>query len=71
MIPWVERHLVEFATRAAVTIDRNAWREGFNAALCEVLVDRLSVYAMVNRVKQQTFLPRVVRMWRHLWGSGA
>ena len=41
-------------------------RATFAAALAEVLIDRLSVYAMVHRVRPQRFLPRVVRTWSPL-----
>jgi thioester reductase-like protein len=59
----IDRHLRAFATGAAVAVDPHAWRAGFAAALYELLVDRLSVYAMVHRVKPQTFLPRVLLTW--------
>jgi hypothetical protein len=63
----IDRHAAQFAARAGVATDRTAWRRGFHAALCELLVDRLSVYAMVHRVKPQTFLPRVLRTWHSLY----
>ena len=43
------------------------WERGFRAALCELLVDRLSFYAMIDRVRPQRFLPRVVRSWLNLF----
>ena len=49
-----------------MTVDRAAWQEAFASALAELLVDRLSVYAMVHRVRPQRFLPRVLRTWSHL-----
>jgi hypothetical protein len=42
------------------------WYASFGAALAELLIDRLSVYAMVHRVKPQAFLPRVLRTWSEL-----
>ena len=63
----IDRHLCALAAGTPVMVDRDAWRAGFAAALCELLVDRLSVYAMVNRVKAQTFLPRVLRTWHALF----
>ena len=55
-------------TRASVErlIDGHASPAEFGAALAELLVDRLSIYAMVHRVKPQRFLPRVLRTWAHL-----
>ena len=44
---------------AGVPVDRAEWHAAFGAALAELLIDRLSVYAMVHRVKPQSFLPRV------------
>jgi hydroxymethylglutaryl-CoA reductase (NADPH) len=63
----VDQHLARFARKAGVEPDRATWRAGFNAALCELLVDRLSVYAMVHRVRAQAFLPRVLRTWTTLY----
>jgi aminoglycoside phosphotransferase (APT) family kinase protein len=63
----IDRHLCAFAAGARLTIDHDLWRASFAAALCELLVDRLSVYAMVHRVKPQSFLPRVLRAWRMLF----
>jgi thioester reductase-like protein len=62
----IERHRERFASEARVTADRAAWHASFGAALSELLIDRLSVYAMVHRVKPQAFLPRVVRTWAAL-----
>jgi thioester reductase-like protein len=42
------------------------WREGFAAALSLLLIDRLSFYAMIHRVRQQPFLPGVLRTWGRL-----
>jgi thioester reductase-like protein len=63
----VERHRCAFVAGTRVTVDRESWRAAFAAALCELLVDRLSVYAMVHRVKAQRFLPRVLRSWFALY----
>jgi thioester reductase-like protein len=42
------------------------WREGFRAALSLLLIDRLAFYAMIQRVRPQSFLPRVLRTWQRL-----
>ena len=59
----IDRHARRFAATAGVPIDRSVWRASFASALAELLVDRLSVYAMVHRVRPQRFLPRVLRTW--------
>ena len=59
----IDRHAARFAAVAGVAVDTAAWRAAFAAALAEVLIDRLSVYAMVHRVRPQAFLPRVLRTW--------
>jgi hydroxymethylglutaryl-CoA reductase (NADPH) len=64
----IDRHRRAFSTGARVAVDRDAWGEAFAAALCELLVDRLSVYAMVHRVKPQMCLARVLRTWQALFG---
>jgi hypothetical protein len=59
----IDRHASRFAEAAGVPVDLAGWRAAFGAALAELLVDRLSIYAMVHRVKPQRFLPRVLRTW--------
>jgi thioester reductase-like protein len=59
----IDRHAGRFATGSGVRTDRAAWHAAFAAALAEILIDRLSVYAMVHRVRPQRFLPRVLRTW--------
>ena len=59
----IERHAGRFAAGSGVRIDRAAWHAAFASALAEILIDRLSVYAMVHRVRPQRFLPRVLRTW--------
>jgi thioester reductase-like protein len=60
---WVQRyrHLLEEQTGTAV--DPLEWDAGFRAALCDFLIDRLAMYAMIHRFRPQKFLPRVVRTW--------
>jgi aminoglycoside phosphotransferase (APT) family kinase protein len=62
----LDRHAARFSAGAGVHADPAVWRASFAAALAELLIDRLSVYAMVHRVKPQPFLPRVVRTWTTL-----
>jgi thioester reductase-like protein len=61
-----QRRLLEAATGRFIPHD--LWRAGFSAALADLLIDKLAFYAMVNRVRPQRFLPRVMRTWRRLYG---
>jgi thioester reductase-like protein len=64
---WIERHRARLAALAGTHIARDAWRAAFRSALCELLIDRLSVYALVQRVRPQSFLPDVMRTWHALF----
>ncbi len=64
---WVERCRSLLAAESGVAVPRAEWELGFRAALCELLVDRFSFYAMIDRVRPQRFLPRVVRSWVNLF----
>ncbi len=59
----IDRHAAQFAAGAGVRVNPARWHAAFGAALAELVVDRLAVYAMVHRVKPQPFLPRVLRTW--------
>jgi thioester reductase-like protein len=63
---WIERHRVALERAAGVRIDRAGWDRGFHAAMNELLVNRLAMYALVHRVRRQSFLPRVVASWRRI-----
>jgi aminoglycoside phosphotransferase (APT) family kinase protein len=63
----VEQHRMLLQGETGVELDRRDWERGFSAALCDLLVDRLASYAMVNRIRAQTFLPRVVSGWNNLF----
>ncbi len=63
---WIERHRVGLMRECGVAIDSDEWIAGFRAALCDLMLDRLPMYALIHRVRPQSFLPRVVRTWRRL-----
>ena len=65
---WIERHRRALETQSGSSIDADTWREGFRCSLYDLLVDRLSMYALIHRIRRQAFLPRVVRTWRRLYG---
>jgi thioester reductase-like protein len=64
---WIDRHRRTFGDLSGTAIDREAWNAAFVAGLCEFLIDRIGVYALVHRVKPQTFLPRVLRTWMEIF----
>ena len=64
---WVERYRSLLASAGSVDLYQEEWDAGFRAALCELLVDRISFYAMIDRVRPQRFLPRVVRSWMNVF----
>jgi Ser/Thr protein kinase RdoA (MazF antagonist) len=63
---WVERSRAQLSVATGVEIPAAEWDLGFRVALCELLVDRLAMYAMVDRFRPQRYLPRVVRTWMTL-----
>ena len=64
---FVERYRNQLQTAAGQPIPRDPWREGFRSALADLLIDKLAFYALVNRVRSQPFLPRVLRTWQQLY----
>lgn len=64
---WVEFHRQRLERETGVTVDRESWEAGFRAGLYDFLVNRLSIYRVVDRIRAQPFLPRVVRTWRRLY----
>ncbi len=64
---WIDRHRLALERTTGASIDAGIWQTGFRAALCELLINRFSMYAVVHRVRRQAFLPRVVRTWWRLF----
>jgi hypothetical protein len=67
VMQWVERYrmLLERATRSR--LDPQQWLAGFRYALGELLIDRLAMYALIDRFRPQRFLSRVVATWLGLF----
>jgi thioester reductase-like protein len=63
---WIERSRAQLSVAIGTDIPASDWELGFRAALCELLVDRLAMYAMVDRFRPQRYLSRVVRTWMTL-----
>jgi thioester reductase-like protein len=64
---WIERHRCLLEREAGTAIDRSEWAEGFRAANFDLMLSRLPMYALIHRIRRQSFLPRVVRTWRRLY----
>jgi thioester reductase-like protein len=67
VIDWSEYLCAALERQRGRPIDREQWTAGFRSGLYDFLINRLSIYAVVHRVRRQPFLPRVVRTWRHLY----
>ncbi len=63
---WLERSRMGLVSATGARIEAADWELGFRAALCELLVDRLAMYTIVDRFRPQRYLPRVVRTWMTL-----
>jgi thioester reductase-like protein len=64
---WMEYYRTALEHATCSSIDTDTWKDGFRSALFDLLLNRLAVYAVVNRVRAQPFLPRVVATWRRLY----
>ncbi len=62
----VELHRRELERASGHRIDADDWDMGLAAALGDLLVNRLSLYAVIHRFQRLAFLPRVVRTWTRL-----
>lgn len=60
---WITRGRKLLERASDRPIDAGLWAAGFRAAHGELLIDRLSMYAMLHRIRAQAFLPRIVRTW--------
>jgi thioester reductase-like protein len=64
---WIDAHRSALEAETGDSIDPDAWRKGFRAGLYDLMLNRLPMYALIDRVRRQPFLPRVVRTWRRLY----
>jgi thioester reductase-like protein len=62
----VEGHRTALQAAAGLPVDAAAWWRGFRLSLHDLLLNRLSMYALANRVRPQRFLPRVLQTWQAL-----
>jgi len=64
---WVERHRAQLERQSGTSLPRAGWVAGFAGALADLLVSRLAFYALIHRIRPQSFLPRVVSVWAQLF----
>jgi thioester reductase-like protein len=64
---WIERYRSQLEVETATRLDRREWIDGFRAALYDLMLNRLPMYCLIDRVRRQSFLPRVIRTWRRLY----
>jgi thioester reductase-like protein len=62
----VERHRRRLQRRSGVRLPSRQWHAGFACALADVLINRLSFYALIDRVTPQPYLTRVLHTWLRL-----
>jgi thioester reductase-like protein len=66
---WVERYRSLFERASGIDVDAETWEAGFRASLYDLMLARLPMYALIHRVRPQSFLPRIVRTWRRIYES--
>ena len=64
---WIDYYRLALEKATGTCIDAQAWQLGFRGALYDLLINRLATYALVHRIRRQSFLPRVVRTWWRLY----
>ena len=64
----LELHRTELQRITGKHFDASRWRAGFEVALAELLVTRLTMLAMIDAFEPQSYLMRVVQTWRRLDG---
>ena len=62
----VELHRQELSRCAGRTIDAAEWRRGYQLALHDFVITRLSLYQLVHAFRPCAFLERVLNTARHL-----
>ncbi|WP_290713466.1 MULTISPECIES: hypothetical protein [Gordonia] len=63
---YVEFHRAAVAAAAGVAIDRDEWARGFQLALADFVMRRISLYLMVHTLRRLPYIERVVNVCRRL-----
>ena len=64
---WIDYYRFALQRETGTDIDADEWQACFQAGLYDLLLNRLATYNVVNRIRRQPYLPRVVRTWRRLY----
>lgn len=64
---WIERHRLSLEQASEKAVPREEWQSGFVLALRHFMMNRLPFYAMIDRFKPQSYLPKVVGNWLRLY----
>jgi thioester reductase-like protein len=60
---YVELHRQQLSACVGCDIDPDSWNEGFQLALAELMLRRLTFYTLLHCSIRQSFLPRVLKNW--------
>lgn len=63
----IDLHRSRLSALTGLAIDPRDWLKGFVLALQQLSIERLPLYALVDRFKPQPFMPRVMRNWVRLY----
>jgi thioester reductase-like protein len=66
LLHYVETHRTALERAAGVGIDAGEWLAGYALALADFGVQRLTMYALAQRLRARDFVPRIARTWAHL-----
>lgn len=65
-VGYIELHRRKLSANLGREVDGDAWIEGFQLALADLMVKRLALYTLLHHSVRQSFLPRVVQTWKAL-----
>lgn len=65
---YVDLHRLELERATGSSIDPVQWKLGFQLALWGLFINRLPMYTLMHKFRRQSFLPRVMRTWKELYG---
>ena len=66
VLEYIQLHRECLSKAAGCSIDADAWQFGFRLALRDLIMNRFSMYFLMQPFRPQQFLPRIIRTWRRL-----
>ena len=66
VLEYIQLHRERLSKAAGCSIDADAWQFGFRLALRDLIMNRFSMYFLMQPFRPQQFLPRIIRTWRRL-----